>query len=165
MIKIKTQSTEETETAGFCLGRIIAAGDTVSLDGGLGSGKTSFTRGIARALGFEGHVTSPTFTIVNEYNGLIPLYHFDVYRLNSSDELLNTGFEDYLDESGIIVVEWADLVKDDLPADRIAIKIMYGVPAPSDVRYIRIDFIGSRYMYYNDKMLGSLSGLGIIPEK
>ena len=91
-----SHSPEETEHIGEMLGRRLRPGTVVAYRGGLGMGKTAFTRGLARGLGCAGRVTSPTFTIVNEYDGATPLFHFDMYRLGSSDELFDIGWEDYL---------------------------------------------------------------------
>ena len=96
-----SHSPEETEHIGEELGRTLHAGSVVAYRGGLGMGKTAFTRGLARGLGCRGRVTSPTFTIVNEYSGDIPLFHFDMYRLGGEDELFDIGWEDYLTRGGV----------------------------------------------------------------
>ena len=105
-----TNSPEETEKIGAAVGKIIPAGTVLAYRGDLGAGKTAFTRGLAAGLGYKGRVTSPTFTIVNEYEGDIPLFHFDLYRLGSSDELFDIGWEDYLDRGGVCAVEWSENV-------------------------------------------------------
>lgn len=108
-----TNSPEETENLGAALGRILPHGTIVAYRGDLGAGKTAFTRGLARGLGYDGAVTSPTYTIVNEYlGGRLPLFHFDMYRLRSSDELWDIGWEDYLDRGGVCAVEWSENVAD-----------------------------------------------------
>ena len=109
-----SHSPEETEHIGEELGRTLHAGSVVAYRGGLGMGKTAFTRGLARGLGCCGRVTSPTFTIVNEYSGDIPLFHFDMYRLGGEDELFDIGWEDYLTRGGVIAVEWSERVEDAL---------------------------------------------------
>ena len=110
-----TSSPEETEKLGAALGRVIAPGTVIAYWGDLGAGKTAFTRGIARGLGILEPVTSPTYTIVNEYlGGRLPLFHFDMYRLTSSEDLWDIGWEDYLDKNGICAVEWSENVKDAL---------------------------------------------------
>ena len=91
-----------------------------------GMGKTAFTRGLARGLGCTGRVTSPTFTIVNEYSGTVPLFHFDMYRLGSSDELFDIGWEDYLIRGGVCAVEWSERVTDALPEDTLWVDIARG---------------------------------------
>ena len=108
-----TNSPAETEAVGAALGRIIPAGTVIAYRGDLGAGKTAFTRGLARGLGYAEPVTSPTYTIVNEYlGGRLPLFHFDMYRLHSSDDLWDIGWEDYLDRNGICAVEWSENVAD-----------------------------------------------------
>ena len=110
-----THSPEETENLGEALGRRLPAGTVLAYRGELGAGKTAFTRGLARGLGFTEPVTSPTYTIVNEYlGGRLPLFHFDMYRLRSSDDLWDIGWEDYLDRGGVCAVEWSENVADAL---------------------------------------------------
>lgn len=118
-----SHSPEETEHIGEMLGRRLRPGTVVAYRGGLGMGKTAFTRGLARGLGCAGRVTSPTFTIVNEYDGATPLFHFDMYRLGSSDELFDIGWEDYLDRGGVCAVEWSENVREALPLDAITVTI------------------------------------------
>ncbi len=109
----KTTSPAETEALGAALGRILPAGTILAYRGDLGAGKTAFTRGLARGLGYCEPVTSPTYTIVNEYlGGRLPLFHFDMYRLHSSDDLWDIGWEDYLDRGGVCAVEWSENVDD-----------------------------------------------------
>ena len=108
-----THSPEETEKVGAALGAILSAGTILAYTGDLGAGKTAFTRGLAKGLGCTDMVTSPTYTIVNEYiSGRLPLFHFDMYRLASSDDLFDIGWEDYLDRGGICAVEWSENVAD-----------------------------------------------------
>ena len=112
-MKYTTNSPMETEAIGAALGKILPPGTVIAYRGGLGAGKTAFTRGLARGLGCKEIVTSPTYTIVNEYlGGRIPLFHFDMYRLRSSDDLFDIGWEDYLDRGGICAVEWSENVAD-----------------------------------------------------
>ena len=122
-----TNSPEETEELGERLGRTLSPGDVVAFTGDLGAGKTAFTRGIARGLGIGDRVTSPTFAIVNEYEGgRLPLFHFDMYRLISSDELFDIGWEDYLARGGVCAVEWSENVEDALEEDTIRVDIRRG---------------------------------------
>ena len=108
-----TNSPEETEAVGAALGKILPPGTVLAYRGDLGAGKTAFTRGLARGLGYSEPVTSPTYTIVNEYlGGRLPLFHFDMYRLRSSDDLWDIGWDDYLDRGGICAVEWSENVDD-----------------------------------------------------
>lgn len=148
MIRLTTFSAEETAEVGFKLGILLKAGDVVCLTGNLGTGKTAFTGGLAHALGVEGYITSPTFTIVNEYRGRIPLYHFDAYRISDSDEMFEIGFEEYLEGNGIVVIEWAELISDVLPDSRINVCIGKDLPKGLDTRIIEISFEGSRYLQY-----------------
>ena len=108
-----THSERETEEVGESLGRELLPGTVLAFTGDLGAGKTAFTRGLARGLGIMDRITSPTFTIVNEYEGgRLPLFHFDMYRLESSEELFDIGWEDYLRRKGICAVEWSEKVPD-----------------------------------------------------
>ena len=108
-----TQSPEETEKIGEALAKSLQPGTILAYRGDLGAGKTAFTRGLARGLGCKETVTSPTYTIVNEYlGGRLPLFHFDMYRLASSDDLWDIGWEDYLDREGVCAVEWSENVQD-----------------------------------------------------
>lgn len=108
-----THSPEETEAVGEALGKTLSPGAVIAYRGGLGAGKTAFTRGLARGLNCRETVTSPTYTIVNEYlGGRIPLFHFDMYRLKSSEDLWDIGWEDYLDRGGVCAVEWSENVAD-----------------------------------------------------
>ena len=118
-----SHSEEETEALGARLAGALHGGSVVAYEGGLGMGKTAFTRGLARGLGCPGRVTSPTFTIVNEYEGRLPLFHFDVYRLENSDALLDIGWDDYLDRGGVCAVEWSENIADALPADTVFVRI------------------------------------------
>ena len=119
----QTNSPAETEAIGAALGKILNPGTVIAYRGALGAGKTAFTRGLAKGLGCAEMVTSPTYTIVNEYlGGRIPLFHFDMYRLRSSDDLFDIGWDDYLDRGGVCAVEWSENV-DDAMEDAIYITI------------------------------------------
>ena len=108
-----TNSPIETEKVGEALGKVLQPGSILAYEGDLGAGKTAFTRGLARGLGATEQVTSPTYTIVNEYlSGRMPLFHFDMYRLASSDDLWDIGWEDYLERGGVCAVEWSENVAD-----------------------------------------------------
>ena len=120
-------SEQETEALGEALARSLSPGAVVAFTGDLGAGKTAFVRGMARGLGIQGRVTSPTFTIVNEYEGgRLPLFHFDLYRLGSSEELFDIGWEDFLRRGGICAVEWSENVADALEEDTVYIDIRRG---------------------------------------
>ncbi len=122
-----TQSREETEALGARLAEALAEGRVVAFTGDLGAGKTAFVSGMARALGVEERVTSPTFTVVNEYEGgRLPLFHFDMYRLDSADELFHIGWEDYLARGGICAVEWSENVEEAIESDAVRVSIVRG---------------------------------------
>ena len=118
-----SHSTQETEAIGEELAQKLRGGDVLAFTGSLGMGKTAFTRGLARGLGCRGRVTSPTFTIVNEYEGRTPLFHFDMYRLGSSDELFDIGWDDYLARGGVCAVEGGERVSDARPGGPIFVDI------------------------------------------
>lgn len=122
-----TNSEQETEELGAWLAEKLEAGTVVAFTGDLGTGKTAFTRGLARGLGIEDRVTSPTFTIVNEYQGgRLPLFHFDMYRLGSADELFDIGWEDYLAQGGVCAVEWSENVSGALEDGALLVEIRQG---------------------------------------
>ncbi|MBE7055821.1 MAG: tRNA (adenosine(37)-N6)-threonylcarbamoyltransferase complex ATPase subunit type 1 TsaE [Ruminococcaceae bacterium] len=119
-----TESENETMNLGRKVGAFLKPGDVIAMTGDLGAGKTHFTMGVAETLGITEYVSSPTFTIVNEYTkGKMPLYHMDAYRLGDPDELMEIGFEEYLSGGGVIIIEWADIVEDVLPPDTIWVEI------------------------------------------
>ena len=137
MMQITTHSADETQVLGQKLASRLAPGDVIAYFGDLGAGKTAFTRGLAQGLGITDPVTSPTYTIVNEYlSGRIPLFHFDMYRLSSSDELFDIGWEDYLSRGGVCAVEWSENVEDALQ-DAIHVTIEKDADEP-DTRHITI---------------------------
>lgn len=119
-----THNESETEALGARLAAVLTPGAVVAYQGGLGMGKTAFTRGLAQGLRYTGRVTSPTFTIVNEYEGgRLPLFHFDMYRLPDADALFDIGWEEYLDRGGICAVEWSEQVSDAMPEDTVYVTI------------------------------------------
>ena len=137
MMQITTHSADETQALGQKLASRLAPGDVIAYFGDLGAGKTAFTRGLAQGLGITDPVTSATYTIVNEYlSGRIPLFHFDMYRLSSSDELFDIGWEDYLSRGGVCAVEWSENVEDALQ-DAIRVTIEKDADEP-DTRHITI---------------------------
>ena len=125
-MRYTSNSPADTEAFGERLAQRLRPGDTVAFTGPLGMGKTALTRGLARGLGCRGRVTSPTFTIVNEYNGRVPLFHFDMYRLETPDELYDIGWDDYLERGGVCAVEWSERVADALPPDAICVDVARG---------------------------------------
>jgi tRNA threonylcarbamoyladenosine biosynthesis protein TsaE len=146
-----TKNYIETFELGKKFGLLLNVGDVVVLSGELGAGKTDFAGGIASALEVEGYITSPTFTIVNVYNGKLPFYHFDVYRLLDSDELLEIGFEDYIYGNGVVVIEWGDKVSDMLPNNYIKVVIEKS-ECTIDERKITFYFIGESSKYREDQL-------------
>ena len=125
--EIIIKNEQETESFGRALAEELKAGDVLARIGDLGTGKTALTRYIAKGLGIDERITSPTFTIVKEYTeGRLPLYHFDVYRVSDEDELFNIGIEEYFFGSGICIVEWADMILDILPENAKFIYLEYG---------------------------------------
>ena len=142
-MQITTHSADETQALGTKLAKRLQPGDVSAYFGDLGAGKTALTRGIAQGLGITDIVTSPTYTIVNEYlTGRLPLFHFDMYRLGSSDELFDIGWEDYLARGGVCAVEWSENVEDALQgAIRVTIE---KDPFEADTRRITIEG-GSRF--------------------
>ena len=132
-----THSPEETEALAEALAPRLSPGTVIAFSGDLGAGKTAFTRGLARGLGVEGPVTSPTYTIVNEYPGRIPLFHFDLYRLSDPEELFDIGWEDYLERGGILAVEWSERAGDMLE-DPLRI-VLRRDPASENGRFIDLE--------------------------
>jgi tRNA threonylcarbamoyladenosine biosynthesis protein TsaE len=138
-MRFTTRGARETEAVAAALGELLTAGDLVVLSGDLGSGKTTFVKGVARSLGVRETVTSPTFTIVQEYNGRVRVAHVDVYRLDRIQELYDLGFEELFDDR-VVLIEWGDAVEPALPRDRIDVRLELGNDA--DVRYIDIEARG-----------------------
>ncbi|BAF58922.1 MAG: tRNA (adenosine(37)-N6)-threonylcarbamoyltransferase complex ATPase subunit type 1 TsaE [Pelotomaculum sp.] len=148
---IKTFSPEETAGVGEKLAALLRPGDVICLNGDLGAGKTRLAQGVARGLGIEGPVTSPTFTLINEYQGGLTLYHIDVYRLDSPAEMEDLGCAEYFYGEGVTLVEWADKVKDLLPGERLDIYIKRS-PEGEDVREIIAVPRGERYRYLAEEL-------------
>ncbi|HLR04142.1 MAG TPA: tRNA (adenosine(37)-N6)-threonylcarbamoyltransferase complex ATPase subunit type 1 TsaE [Virgibacillus sp.] len=149
--KIETRSEDETIRLAEKLASLLKPGDVITLEGDLGAGKTTFTKGIARGLGVKRVVNSPTFTIVKEYSGELPLYHMDVYRLEDSEE--DIGFSDYFDGDGISVVEWAQYIKDYLPGEYLNINISY---VDEHKRLIKFQPKGVHFTYVASSLVGFL---------
>ena len=133
-----THNEIETEALGETLARRLGPGDVVAYRGDLGAGKTAFTRGLARGLGCTGRVTSPTFTVVNEYEGRLPLFHFDLYRLAGEEELCDVGWEDYLDRGGVCAVEWSEQTPEALPPSTVFVTLSR-CPGEDTWRTVRVE--------------------------
>ena len=125
MNRFITNSAEETEQLGERIASKLKGMEVIALFGGMGMGKTAFTRGLARGLGADDVVSSPTFALVNEYSGRVPVYHFDMYRVTSWDDLYSTGFFDYLD-TGVLIIEWSENIEGALPENALRITISRG---------------------------------------
>lgn len=126
MAQYRTTSPEETEALGRRLGERLQGGEVLALFGGLGMGKTAFTRGIAAGLGIQSGVSSPTFALVHDYTGRLTVHHFDMYRVDGWDDLYSTGFFDYLDTEDVLIIEWSENIEGALPPDAIRITISKG---------------------------------------
>lgn len=118
-----SNSVSDTEQFACELAKSLHPGDVIAFTGGLGAGKTAFVRGLAKGLGVSGEVSSPTFSLVHEYAGAVPLYHFDMYRITDLDDLYSTGFFDYLESGGILAIEWSENIQGVLPDHTIYIEI------------------------------------------
>jgi tRNA threonylcarbamoyladenosine biosynthesis protein TsaE len=125
MINIYLNGENETKEIGYKLGKMLDRGSVVCLVGDLGAGKTTMTQSLAKALEVDDYITSPTFTIVNEYEGKIPMYHFDVYRIGSSDEMYDIGYDEYINGEGVCIIEWSNLIEDILPDEYLKIELKY----------------------------------------
>ena len=134
---------EETNRFGIKLGKLVGPGDVVCLNGELGAGKTTLTKSIGLGLGVDDYITSPTFALINEYDGKYPVYHFDVYRLENTEELYDLGFDEYFYGRGVSIIEWADRIGSFLPEERIVLDIEN--TDDIDVRKINITIFGDRY--------------------
>jgi tRNA threonylcarbamoyladenosine biosynthesis protein TsaE len=143
MLEIRLKGLYETEKFGTKLGEVLQSGDIVCLNGELGAGKTTLTKSIGKGLGVEEYITSPTFALINEYEGRVRVYHFDVYRLENVDELYDLGFDEYFYGNGVSIVEWAEKIEKLLPKERIIINIDKGKTL--DERIIVITGEGNRY--------------------
>ena len=129
-MKITTREPGETEDIAERLGKRLQPGTVLALYGDLGAGKTTFVRGLARGLGVTTGVSSPTYTIVNEYPGPVPLFHFDMYRLGSADELFEIGWEDYLSRGGVMAVEWSERVEGAFEGGEVRVRLQKGTETP-----------------------------------
>jgi tRNA threonylcarbamoyladenosine biosynthesis protein TsaE len=146
MIFVRTTSALATKAVAAALAELARPGDLLLLAGDLGAGKTAFTQGFGAALGIDELITSPTFTLVNTYEGRLELNHLDVYRLEALSEVLDLGVPEMLDDGGVTVIEWGDAVAPALPADYLEIRFSYpGEQDPDDVRVLELIPVGPRW--------------------
>lgn len=136
MLTFKTSSAEETIELGKKIGKLLKKGDIIAMQGTLAAGKTTITKGIAAALGITETITSPTFCLISEYQGTMPLYHMDVYRLDGTEDFINLGTDDMLYGDGVSIIEWSEKIMDELPKSTIVLKI---TPQDDGSRLIEID--------------------------
>ena len=139
LLSVVTNNEKETMLVGEKLSLIAQKGNIYTLTGDLGAGKTALVQGIAKGLGVSSHVTSPTFTIVNEYEGRLPLYHFDVYRIYDPDEMYEIGYDEYINGDGVCIVEWAELIEELFPEKYLKITILKDNEKGIDYRKIIIE--------------------------
>ena len=136
MLTFTTSSAEETISLGEKIGKLLKKGDIIAMQGTLAAGKTTITKGIAKALGITETITSPTFCLISEYQGTMPLYHMDVYRLDGTEDFINLGTDDMLYGDGVSIIEWSEKIMDELPSNTIVLKI---TPQDGSKRLIEID--------------------------
>ncbi|MGB9791459.1 MAG: tRNA (adenosine(37)-N6)-threonylcarbamoyltransferase complex ATPase subunit type 1 TsaE [Thermacetogeniaceae bacterium] len=153
MLELLSCSPHQTEKIGEQLGVLLGEGDVVSLNGSLGSGKTVFVHGIARGLGVKDPVSSPSFIIVQEYKGRLPVFHADFYRIKSLHELEEIGWCDYFERRGVMLIEWGDLFSEALPLHYLRIEIERSEPIETN-RVIRFEPYGSRYEAIVEELAG-----------
>jgi tRNA threonylcarbamoyladenosine biosynthesis protein TsaE len=141
-IELRAPAAEDTRAIGEAIASLLRAGDAVALTGELGAGKTTFVQGVARGLGFAGHVVSPTFTLVREYQGRLRVHHVDIYRLERVQDVMDLGLDEMADE-GVLLVEWGDAVEALLPADHLLIELT--VPGGEETRRLALDGVGDSW--------------------
>lgn len=144
------QNIEDTFKIGKKIGELCNPSDIICLNGDLGTGKTHLTKGIAKGLGVNDNITSPTFNIVNEYDGRLKLYHFDVYRVNDPDEIAAIGFDEYIFDEGVSVIEWSNFIEELIPSEHIKINIEKIPGDDTNKRKIIINYTGKRYDYIKE---------------
>ena len=136
MLTFTTSSAEETISLGYKIGKLLKKGDIIAMQGTLAAGKTTITKGIAQALGITDTITSPTFCLISEYQGTMPLYHMDVYRLDGREDFINLGTDDMLYGDGVSIIEWSEKIMEELPSSTIILKI---TPQEDGKRLIEIE--------------------------
>ena len=150
-MEFKVYSVDDTTKLGIKLGKLLKPGDIICLTGDLGTGKTHITKGIAKGLDINDNITSPTFTIVNEYeSGRLKLNHFDVYRVSDPDEIYAIGFDDYIFSDAVSIIEWANYIEDILPKEYLHIHIEKNLDNGENFRTITLTPYGERYNYIKE---------------
>jgi tRNA threonylcarbamoyladenosine biosynthesis protein TsaE len=152
-IDVRTGTADQTREVGSALAELLVPGDVVSLTGDLGAGKTTFVQGAARGLGVEDRVASPTFVLVREYRGDLPVYHLDVYRLDRLQEVIDLGFEDLLDPSGVMFIEWGDAIDALLPDEHLRVELR---TEDGDARHLSFSGRGLRWAGRWERLEGVL---------
>jgi tRNA threonylcarbamoyladenosine biosynthesis protein TsaE len=143
---VRTRSVEETRAGGAALANLLRASDVVALSGDLGAGKTAFVQGVARGLGSPDHVASPTFTLVRQYDGgRLQILHMDVYRLDRVQDVLDLGFDDLLDGTGVVLIEWGDMIEGILPVDHLVVRLTFPQGSEPDLRAMEFGPRGERW--------------------
>jgi tRNA threonylcarbamoyladenosine biosynthesis protein TsaE len=154
-LDLLTDSPDETQAVGAAIAPSLRSGDVISLTGDLGAGKTTFVQGIARTLGVTDRVVSPTFTLVRQYEGTLPVYHFDVYRLDNLQEVLDLGFEEILDLGGIVFIEWGDAIEALLPEAYLQIELT--IPGEDSRRRLEIVARGPSWARRWDRVMEAVA--------
>lgn len=149
-MKFILTSVEETYRLGKLIGALVNSGDIICLIGDLGTGKTHLAKGIAKGLGIDDHITSPTFTIVNEYTGRLKLYHFDVYRVNDPEEIEAIGFDEYIFSDAVSIIEWANYIEELIPPNNLTITIEKLVEFGENYRNIHVQYSDRRFDYIKE---------------
>lgn len=149
-MELVVTTVDETYKIGEQIGALVNSGDIICLIGDLGTGKTHLTKGIAKGLDIEDHVTSPTFTIVNEYTGRLKLYHFDVYRVNDPDEIEAIGFDEYIFSDAVSIIEWANYIEELIPQYNLTITIEKLPEFGDNYRKISFNYSDKRYDYVKE---------------
>jgi tRNA threonylcarbamoyladenosine biosynthesis protein TsaE len=149
-MKFIVTSVEETYRLGKLIGALVNSGDIICLIGDLGTGKTHLAKGIAKGLGIDEHITSPTFTIVNEYTGRLKLYHFDVYRVNDPEEIAAIGFDEYIFSDAVSIIEWANYIEELIPPNNLTITIEKLMEFGEAHRNIHIQYSDKRFDYIKE---------------
>jgi len=155
-VRLQTRSAEETRAVGASLASLLEAGDVVSLTGDLGAGKTTLVQGAAGGLGVRDPVVSPTFTLVRQYRGTLAIYHLDVYRLDRIQDVMDLGFEEMLDQGGVVFVEWGDAIEALLPEDHVQVELE--LPDETDRRVLTVSATGPTWARRWERLLDATAG-------